>query len=627
MYYGFIYNCDFDSLKRYLFLASEDEAKMILSDIKVKSKIINNYYEFVYFIQDMPDNLCAYLLDTTGLELLILSERKKDMLNAILTSDKLFVAGLFDNLSFCKEVYTFLKNEKFVINNLNMDCILKFLIYYKKCDKMEEFLFEIYPYLTSNLQFYIIRNLSISFGILKKIIINSKKDVAQYIIDNDVRIGSINFEYDDLLNLSEKGISFNKLFFLNRRYINISKIINPNIYRDLMNKMSNNTDISDIENARCKYVNNIINNFKDDSILKELNDLYVLLENNEIIDDKVLKSIFCYTPISYIYNLIHSKQLTYDNLKDFLIKESRYIVSRMVLDYHFKSFSVNIIKDIVEILNFNKSLKILDDETIFLYERVKNIDNLGNDDLINLFNDLKKYDMVEKFYDDVRNCKNKAYNLFREKNISRSNKELINEDLSELYGVCIYELCGQDFFALVKSGVDVTKNNIRSDGGCFSFIGNNCLDTFEHPNEEINIVYENFDIDYIMHVSPNDSFSLSKRDNFEILTPNINKIMTPNDFLSSSPFYNKIIMSYGKYLGEDDKIKLPTPGFILCYDEINYIHTIVANKSGLPILLVKTNKYNPIKKDNLMPFFISKENNSEYFYKYNIDNIEYSRHR
>ena len=94
-------NFNYEHLKNYLLNLSVDERKKVLSDDRIKNKLINSdyKYDFVFLSQEESD-IVLYLLNGNGVNLLKESLNCDINLNSILTSTKEYVNKLFNNDEF-----------------------------------------------------------------------------------------------------------------------------------------------------------------------------------------------------------------------------------------------------------------------------------------------------------------------------------------------------------------------------------------------------------------------------------------------------------------------------------------------------------------------------------------------
>lgn len=598
MKYQFLYDVDFGYLRKYI--NSSLEKSQILKDIKIKEKIINDFhYEFIWFIQDMSDEINLLLLDEIGIQILSKSERLSDKLNALITSNKKYVQELFNNQLFCEIINNNLFSLAYYFNYLNDLSINRFVNYLKQNDKMNLFYEKIYSNLSKKVQLNFIINNVIPFENLKSVMFKSNSDVCEYIIKHDFRIKSLEFSYNDIEKILSKKIDIYYLLKQTNILKQITHVLNPIYYRNLIKVLELSNGTEEIENERKKYIDYIINTTTKEQIIKPLFKIYQNF-NNKI--DDIWKTSQSYIDMGY-YNLLATKIKETKNDKQTYIDESNYLLSLMIIDYHFKEYDLNVFIDIKQLLQFNKIIKNLNLESINFYNKILNIYNLSYREKIELHEQLKKINIIEQFYDDIRKSKNIAYTMLKKQLLNEDNiKQLLNKEKSEEFGFDIYELNGEKFTALVKSDI-CDSLDINKSSGCFSIIGDNCLGTFKNPNEEVCIVYTDFNIDYLIHMFNSDSYSISVCDDSCIVTNRINLFMHPEEFKKITKIYNEVIFSYGKNLvGKFDsknKAIIPKQLFILCYDEIEKMHKEAAKKFKLPILLINTESYKIFENEEL----------------------------
>ena len=113
-------NFNYEHLKNYLLNSSVDERKKVLSDDRIKNKLINSdyKYDFVFLSQEDSDIL-VYLLNGNGIEILKNNSNYDIFLNSILTSGKKYVDKLFDNKEFTNLVLENINNSKVKFYYLN----------------------------------------------------------------------------------------------------------------------------------------------------------------------------------------------------------------------------------------------------------------------------------------------------------------------------------------------------------------------------------------------------------------------------------------------------------------------------------------------------------------------------
>lgn len=107
------------------------------------------------------------------------------------------------------------------------------------------------------------------------------------------------------------------------------------------------------------------------------------------------------------------------------------------------------------------------------------------------------------------------------------------------------------------------------------------------------IIFDNFNIDQVVHMFPVDSFSGYTRG--EKATDRVIELLTPKEFTGRSKDYNEVIIAQknvSKPNNMDDRLPLPKPFAIYCYDEIGPNDIESAKNLGIGIVVVNTKKYN-----------------------------------
>lgn len=605
-------NFNYEHLKNYLLNSSVDERKKVLSDDRIKNKLINSdyKYDFVFLSQEESD-IVLYLLNGNGVNLLKESLNCDINLNSILTSTKEYVNKLFNNDEFVNLVIENIKNKRvnyYYLNN-NLANLL-----YNKIEKKDKI--NLIGCVSGDAQLYIIKNNEIAKENFWESLSLLNGKAAQLLINKtNYKLSFSNLSTADLYSYSKKELSFPHYMFEEKKFIsNISDNYDINYTRFIINNFSKYNDLSSIEKSKKERLNDNINTLNNE-LLPKYEKLYMILDylikNNKLEYDTIKESIYSiFENESNIFlqnlNADVISCLSSDNkneLLDFLKNESNVTLGNLIIDYHFKELPLNVKKDINELVSFEKSGgSTLSKEDLTLYEQILNIDNLSYNEKINLHQKLSQINMVEKFYDDIRNAKNKMYENINNVILKKDNiGNFKNNELSNKYGVNIYTLDGTPFYALVKS-VGTLKGEIlnevklhsRKDGGSFSIDSGYKLNTFNKPNYTYNLAYDGFSSEQVVHAFTEDSYSNYDR-NSEDTTPKINKIMMPYEFVTESPYYNELVISQvneKKTTEMDDKIPMLKPFAIYCYDEICANDIESAKRLGLDIILINTKKYN-----------------------------------
>lgn len=605
-------NFDYNNLKFYLLYADANEKERVLSDDRIKNKLINsdNMDLFPMLMYEESDIL-LYLLNGNGLEMLKKNPHFDYYLNTILTYHRKYVDKLFDNDDFFNLA---LKNIR------NTHCDFYYLgehtanrLYAKASieDKIQ-----LLGALNDKASLYIIKNNEISKENFWKVLAKLKGKAAQLLINKvNYKLSFNDLSLIDLYDCSKKGLSFPHYMFDEKSFVRkLSDNYDINYTRFIINNLSKYNDLSSIENRKKEILNDSINNINN-GLLPKYEKLYMILKyliiNNKLEYDTIKESIYSIfeNESSIFLQKLNADVITCirsDNkneLLEFLKSESNKILGNLIIDFHFKEHPINVKADINELVSFEKSGgNTLSKEDLMLYEQILNIDNLSYSEKINLHQKLSQINMVEKFYDDIRNARNKMYEIINNSILKKDNiGKYKNDELSNKYEVNVYTLEGEPFYALVKSVrtlkseiLDEIKLHSRKDGGSFSIDSGYKLNTFGPPNDIYNLAYDGFASNQVVHAYTEDSYSYYDR-SFEKATTNINKIMMPYEFVTASPYYDELVISQvneGKPTEIDDKIPLLKPFAIYCYDEICANDIESAKRLGLDIILVNTKKYN-----------------------------------
>ena len=221
-------------------------------------------------------------------------------------------------------------------------------------------------------------------------------------------------------------------------------------------------------------------------------------------------------------------------------KKSDYII-----DYHFEENYYNIMYDLRELLDFYYAGNIsIPEDRLYLYQQIANIDNLSGQEKVELHNMLKNYNMMEVFYYDMAFARKKVREALKDYAMVRDELEsYMDEKLSQEYGVDVYNIEDNPFFALVKSG-------IRTDdklpvGHSYSLVGNGCISIFGNVNDSDTFVYDLSDLnpEQVVHIFPRDSYTMYRPFSFtDKATTRVEQLIMPDEMLYESKLYNEILI-------------------------------------------------------------------------------------
>ena len=273
-------------------------------------------------------------------------------------------------------------------------------------------------------------------------------------------------------------------------------------------------------------------------------------------------------------------------------KKSDYII-----DYHFEENYYNVMYDLRELLEFYYAGNIdIPEDRLYLYQQILNIDMLSSQEKIELHNELKQYNMMEIFYDDMSFARKqvrkaiKDYSMVKEELVKFKDEELSNE-----YGVDVYNIEDNPFFAIVKSNINAEDN--LPVGHSYSLVGNGCISVFGTPKYSDTYVYDSSDLnpEQIVHVFPRDSFTMYRPFSFtDQATNRVEQLMMPDELLYNKRTYNEIlILERGKKETDiDSRIPKLRRIALYCVNQITAKDVETAKIHNIGIMLINSKKYN-----------------------------------
>ena len=273
-------------------------------------------------------------------------------------------------------------------------------------------------------------------------------------------------------------------------------------------------------------------------------------------------------------------------------KKSDYII-----DCHFEENYYNVMYDLRELLDFYYAGNIdIPEDRLYLYQQIVNIDMLSPEEKIKLHNELKQYNMMEIFYDDMSFARKKVrealkdYAMVKDELIKYKDEELTNE-----YGVDVYNIDDNPFFAIVKSGIRAEDS--LPVGHSYSLVGNGCISVFGSLDNSNTFVYDSDDLnpEQIVHIFPTDSFTMFRPFSFtDKATNRVEQLMMPDELLYNKKIYNEIlILENGrKQTDIDSRIPKSKRIALYCVDQITAKDVEMAKIHDVGIMLINSKKFN-----------------------------------
>lgn len=316
----------------------------------------------------------------------------------------------------------------------------------------------------------------------------------------------------------------------------------------------------DLENGAFKVYNDIISH-------DDVYDINIPTTDKYILNDKLLYK-------SSSLSILEREKF----FKDLTLKK----VSEIIIDYLFRDNLYNVLLNINEILNYEKTseTKIINTDNLKFYELIMKFDTLSLREKLKIFNYYKNFDISSIFYNDLRMVRDFSYEKIDKKLYRGTNEKLLSPTLSEKFGVPIYEFKGEPFYMLVKT---MNEYNDYYDGhfsrGCFSLVGDKNLAVYHDLYYSFIYGFSKFDKNYIQHVFENDSFS---SDNPNEVTDKVNRIMTADEIVNYGS-YSEVNILYPQANGTR---RMPKPDYLIVYDKILEKDIIEAKRLDIPINVI-----------------------------------------
>lgn len=575
------------SLANYIF---GNEKLLLNKDIRNLLMQEERHYVFVWVVQKL--NNYNYISDDDMVDRILKDKRKNDKLNAILTS--------------CKNIENFIKNERilkeicspFLINYIDYVDLnsARIIMDYLIKNNSEEY----FSFFNENIKVELLKDKTI----LKKILNSSKlKNIIKSSTNNVFEILAqyekaqniiLNYDFYTILSFVTNKIYFPANITSNKKFqetiLNIEDITT---YRFFMDQLEQNNSLAayEIDKIKEKIYDKEVEKYSDGLFLitKKIVNLYDKKENYSLLLTDNMKKYIINEMINNSKNM-HDVFYKYDTLK----------MKNILIDRYFKDIPLNFLKNLNVMIQYNDSLnnKILDEKRTNIYKKILNFENLNYDERKELYYACAKYEnLAELFYDDYRKCRDNTYNNLIDLAINpKKMYNLLSIEKTKKYGVPIYELNGENFYAFVHiTGpykynpnfyVEAWKEGLY-DSVSLSFIGNNNITTFGDPKESIAFGFSKLDYKRIIHLRNSDSFS-NYNSMDDCFSDYIQKMYTPANLIKETRGYNEIV-----YQEKSRNIKLDTivPDYVMCYDEVTDIDINVAKYYNLPIVLINTKKY------------------------------------
>ncbi len=510
------------------------DANALLNKMKnpIISKIKKMYkgHEYVYLV-------CLKRSDQISFEKELL--KNDNLLFLLLYNGESFYSELDFSYDTLIAIINFVSLNKIPINDTCLSSII-LLSLKNKPDKWENFLKQDIDNTYKKMTFSYISPDLVNNYIKSHVISFTNKEIYNLILYSEVELDRNLYENKDFFR---EIIFSSSIFQMREKIARLSNHIDTTYFENLISKMED--EILD------EYIKNktFIRNY-DQTLEKEFLELQFISKKDEVFPDKK-------------------------------------IILIIVIDKLFQDSIRNVFLNIEELLSFNDNN--FDKEKLDFYREVMTLYEKTPNEILEFYNRYKDSYQVSTYYDDVRNCKDLSYQKIKDKCFKpMDNENLKNQELSKKLKVDIYELNGEDFIMLVTCRARIPSGNNLAARNCYSLIGSKNMHVFNEDNYIYG--FTNFEINKIMHVLEDDSYSLDQPIN---TTSFINRIRSIDDILSSNKM-NEIQIKNLKISGSNEfdfRYERILPSYIVCFDTIREKDLNAARILNIPIIKINRSKY------------------------------------
>lgn len=624
-----------------------------------KIKIINsNKQDFLDFLDNDYNGKILNLLDDEGVELLKKNSYIEDRITYILNYSN-YVDLLFNNQKFLdlflstdiSKYYASLKN----LNNKTYDLIVNRCLELNKDINLTG---QLISYFNKDYRLKFIDKYDYPNDLIYEMLkrnpkLLGKKILEKYNIDllsHNIPVGGLvaagkSLSFEDMTK--RKGYSYvnssGEVFYLSSDLLNMDVAkklwneLNVYEYRFLINDANYCGDPTNLNNYAKTKEEEFILNTDYPKIYQNIFDMIKKLSNldsssNEYRDifRNLIRQIQIF-PNEYtnLRMLIFNGE--FDEVINLITKSLDEKKSDYIIDYHFEENYYNVMYDLRELLEFYYAGNIdIPEDRLYLYQKIVNIDMLSSQEKIELHNELKQYNMMEIFYDDMTFARKQVREAL--KDYAMVKDELVkfkDEELSNEYGVDVYNINDNPFFAIVKSGIRFEDS--LPVGHSYSLVGNGCISVFGSLKNSNTYVYDASDLnpEQIVHIFPKDSYTLYQPFSFtEKATDRVEQLMMPDELLYNKRTYNEVLILEQGSMQTDIDSRIPKLKKIAlyCVDQITAKDVETAKIHNIGIMLINSKKYN---KGIEMPPSIYRHLGNDDFNTYmsNGDSYEIEEHK
>ncbi len=375
--------------------------------------------------------------------------------------------------------------------------------------------------------------------------------------------------------LIDKGVKFSVKLGESPKIINALASESIVDFRASLNRYEENNPSSDIESKVEKEYDKLLSTYNPETgMFKEYEEMLKQIETVGWIDYKRPEGVAL---------LLMDNELYKCRTKEDFIRLSEKKLKEIVTDYLFKDNAYNIDLNIQELDRY-ESHNTQDNigKSRALKAVIKVIKEKSGKDLIEALEVFKELGVGEVYYDAIRGTKNKV-NSEIESAVTKDKLEP-SKELSEKYGVTVYDLMEKKHFTLVRAMGSPYREDTINERDCYTLISDENTTTI-HDGEYL-YGYDDFDHDYIMHVFEGDAFSSSGD---KETTKYVNRLMTPHDIVTLDDNISEIQIKNRPSPNGRGYITI-RPTCVIAKDEIREQDIEEAKRLGVPIKLIKSKK-------------------------------------
>lgn len=607
-----------------------------------RDNIINEYSkkEFMDFLNFDHTGKILELLNEEGIQILKKSKLKEERIEYILAFTK-YKNELLQNIDFLdvllKTKISYYRESFKGLDTQTYDIILKRNI---ELDKDPWMIASLFSYFDTNYKLQALEHWKYSEELLYCVLKIDEPCIVNKIIDNypidllkyDIGLKSF-FQNakESVVNAKYKKNVENKM----ASEINIpTKMITKEIAEKIWDEYDIFTARSIINNAQYCTDPSIINEYikyKEDQLISNCNNKTILSPFKEILEafkrykieelklkkDQVKdEEDYFNSRRAYIRNISKSgiedirenmenryTENGIEAVEEYLCRLSENKLSNYIIDYLFEENYYNIMLDLRELLDFYYQGNIaIPSERIEIYDRISNIDDLPIEEKVELYKYLKNFNMVETFYDDMRMARYIVGEAIKEYSLSSQTiKQYKDEKLSKMHGVDVYNMNGQPFFGIVKTGR--REKDKFPTGHSYSLIGDGGIAVFGDPKDSKTYLYDSDDMnpEQLVHVFPYDAFTgYHPFTGSEKATSRVNNLIMPEELVTTSEYYNELLLLErgSKETTIDNSIPELKKIALYCLDEIREQDIEIAKNNNVGIVLINSKKYKKTKENS-----------------------------